>query len=85
VLVVRVTETNAVVTHTDIHLQRLRFFEGLLAGTGIQWDELRSHQGSAITKGDLFYVARGQFEACDAAALVNFLEHLGSRLVFLID
>src|SRR6516164_9371507 len=61
VLVVRVTETNAVVTHTDIHLQRLRFFEGLLAGTGIQWDELRSHQGSAITKGDLFYIARGHF------------------------
>ena len=62
VLVVRVTETNAVVTHTDIHVQRLRFFQGLLAGTGIQWDELRSYQGSAITKGDLFYVARGQFD-----------------------
>jgi len=61
VLVVRVTETNAVITHTDIHLQRLRFFQGLLAETRIQWDELHSHQASAMTRGDLFYIARGHF------------------------
>jgi uncharacterized protein Yka (UPF0111/DUF47 family) len=85
VLVVRVTRTDAVVSHTDIHLQRLRFFQSLLEGTGIRWDDLRSHQGSAIAKGDLFYVARGRFEAPDTPALGSFLEHLGSRLVFLID
>src|SRR5271165_4250796 len=85
VLVVRLTETNAVVTHTDIHVQRLRFFQSLLDGTGIQWDELRSHQGSAVPKADLFYVAHGRFEAQDSPALAGFLECLGSRLVFLID
>jgi hypothetical protein len=85
VLVVRVTETNAVITHTDIHLQRLRFFQGLLAETRIQWDDLHSHQGSAMTRSDLFYIARGHFEVQDADALAKFLEHLGSRLVFLID
>jgi uncharacterized protein Yka (UPF0111/DUF47 family) len=85
VLVIRVSQTDVVVSHTDIHLQRLRFFQSLLAETGIEWDELHSHQGSAIAKGDLFYVARGRFEAQDTAALCNFLERLGSRLVFLID
>jgi len=85
VLVVRLTETNAVVTHTDIHVQRLRFFQSLLDGTGIQWDELRSYQGSAVPKADLFYVAHGRFEAQDSPALAGFLECLGSRLVFLID
>jgi uncharacterized protein Yka (UPF0111/DUF47 family) len=85
VLVVRITEASAVVTHTDVHVQRLRYFQSLLDATGIQWDELRSHQGSVIAKGDLFYVARGRFEAQDTAALVSFLERLGSRLVFLID
>jgi len=85
VLVVRITEASAVVTHTDIHVQRLRFFQSLLEETGIQWDELRSHQGSVIAKGDLFYVARGRFDAQDTAALGSFLERLGSRLVFLID
>ena len=85
VLVVRITETTGVVAHTDIHLQRLRFFQSLLEETGIRWDELRSHQGSAIAEGDLFYVARGRFEAQDNQALDKFMERLGSRLVFLID
>ena len=85
VLVVRVTETTALVAHTDIHLQRLRFFQSLLDETGIRWDELSSHQGSAISQSDLFYAAHGRFEAQDSSALLNFLERLGSRLVFLID
>jgi uncharacterized protein Yka (UPF0111/DUF47 family) len=85
VLVVRITETTAEVTHTDIHVQRLRFFQNLLDETGIQWDELYSQQESIIAKGDLFYVARGRFEAQTAATLSEFLERLGSRLVFLID
>jgi uncharacterized protein Yka (UPF0111/DUF47 family) len=85
VLVVRITETTAAVTHTDIHLQRLRFFQSLLEKTGIQWNELRSHQRSGIAKGDLFYVARGSFEAPDTATLEKFMERLGSRLAFLID
>src|SRR5262249_5991640 len=85
VLVVRVTEPNVVVTHTDIHIQRLRFFQSLLEGTGIQWDELQSHQGSAVLKGDLFYLARGRLEAADRPAVANFFGRVGSRLVFLID
>lgn len=85
VLVIRVSQTDIVFTHTDIHAQRLRFFQTLFDGTGTQWDEVQSHQSSAIAKGDLFYVARGRFTAPDAAALGSFLERLGSRLVFLID
>jgi uncharacterized protein Yka (UPF0111/DUF47 family) len=85
VLVTRVTETKAVVSHSDIHLQRLRFFQSLLEDTGIKWEEVHSHQGSVISGGDLFYIARGCFEAEDAAVLTGFLERLGSRLVFLID
>jgi uncharacterized protein Yka (UPF0111/DUF47 family) len=85
VLLVRVTETSAVVTHTDIHLQRLRFFQSLLDETGIEWDELSTHQASAIPGGDLFYVARGRFSAQETTALASFLERLGSCLVFLID
>ena len=85
VLVIRVSQMEVVFTHTDIHAQRLRFFQSLFDGTGTQWDEVQSHQASAIAKGDLFYVARGRFTAQGAAALSGFLERLGSRLVFLID
>ena len=63
----------------------VRFFQTLLEGTGTQWDEMQSHQSSAIAKGDLFYLARGHFTAPDAVAMGSFLERLGSRLVFLID
>jgi hypothetical protein len=58
VLVVRVTETSAVVTHTDIHLQRLRFFQSLLDETGIEWDELSTHQASAIPR-TIYSTSRG--------------------------
>jgi hypothetical protein len=82
VLVVRVTGTAVLVTHTDIHLQRLRFLQSLLEGTGLQWDDLVSRQSSAIAENDLFYVARGRYEAPDFSSLAAFLERLGSRLVF---
>lgn len=85
VLVVRVTETSAVVTHTDIHLQRLRFFQSLLDETGIEWDDLTTHQAAAMPESDLFYVARGRFSAQETKTLASFLERLGSCLVFLID
>jgi len=85
VLVVRVSGFDVGVTHTDIHAQRLRFFQSLLDETGIEWDEVRSHQASAIAKGDLFYVAQGRYTATDSVAQCRFLEQLGSRLVFLID
>jgi uncharacterized protein Yka (UPF0111/DUF47 family) len=85
VLVVRVFPSDIVVTHTDVHLQRLRFFQSLLDGTGTEWDDVQSRQTSAIAKGDLFYVARGRFTATHSAVQCRLLEELGSRLVFLID
>ena len=85
VLVVRVTGTVVLVTHTDIHLQRLRFFQSLLEGTGLQWDDVVSRQSSAIAEHDLFYIARSRYEAPDFSSLAVFLERIGSRLVFLID
>jgi uncharacterized protein Yka (UPF0111/DUF47 family) len=85
VLVIRVTGSAASVTHTDIHPQRLRFFQSLLEGSGISWEELRSRQGAGLPETDLFYVARGRFAGSDPAELCRFLERVGSRLVFLID
>lgn len=85
VLVVRIVESSAVVTHTDVHVQRLRFLQSMLEATGITWENFSTHQGTAIGEDDLFYVAHGRFAAKDDAAMAAFLEQLGSRLVFLID
>ena len=85
VLVIRVTGLRVSVTHTDIHLPRLRFFQALCEGTGLHWEDIRSRQASGIGEADLFYLAFGEAAVADAAALGALLERLGSRIVFLID
>jgi uncharacterized protein Yka (UPF0111/DUF47 family) len=84
VLVVHVEGLRCAVTYTDIHLQRLLFFRGLFAGRGVEWEDTRSVQERAVEEG-LYHLGLGRFDAPDEAALLRFLEFLGSRLVFLID
>ena len=85
VIVLRVRGLTAALTYTDVHAQRLRFFQNQLATTGIVWEDLHSRQVSGLGKEDLFYVTVGRVAASDDAALRAFLERLGSRIVFLID
>ena len=85
VLVVKVAGLTATVTYTDVHAQRLRFFQNALALAGMIWEEARARQAAGLADNDLFYVAAGKFAAADESALTAFLERLGSRIVFLID
>ena len=85
VIVLRVSGLTAALTYTDVHAQRLRFFQNALATTGIVWEDLHSRQVSGLGKEDLFYVTIGRMAASDDAGLRAFLERLGSRIVFLID
>ena len=84
VLVVHVEGLRCTVTYTDIHLQRLIFFRGLFEGGGVAWEDTRSVHERAVEEG-LYHLGLGHFDAPDEAALLRFLEFLGSRLVFLID
>jgi len=85
VLIVKVAGFHVAVTHTDVHLQRLRFLQTLLEDTGIRWKDIRSRQAPGIVGDDLFYLAAGEYDAASAEALGAFLDRLGSRIVFLID
>ena len=85
VLVIRVTGLNVKIIHTDIHAQRLQFFQRLFDGSGVNWEEWRAINTPRVAGIHFFYLARGSFEAQDASALSEFLERLGSRIVFLID
>ena len=85
VMVLKVTGLAATLTHTDVHPQRLRFFQNMLAASGIVWQETHAHQAPGLANNDLFYVATGNLAAADEPALRTFLERLGSRIVFLID
>jgi len=84
VLVVHVEGLAATLTYTDVHLPKLVFFLGMLARWPIAWNDTRSKSDAAFEDG-IYHVAVGTYAAPDRATLEQYLEFLGSRLVFLID
>ena len=84
VVVIRVLARVVTITYTDVHLARLLFFQRLLYPWRVTWDDTRS-RADASFEGGMYHLASARFEAADATELEQFLEHLGSRLVFIID
>lgn len=84
VLVVHVSELKATLTHTDVHLQRLLFFESLFELYHVRWDDTLSRKDSSLEDG-VYHLMVGRYEARSRGELEEYLAYLGSRLVFLID
>jgi uncharacterized protein Yka (UPF0111/DUF47 family) len=84
VLVIHVEGLAAAVTCTDVHLQRLLFFQGLFDRFALEWEDTRSRKDTAVEQG-VYHLSVGRYQGRDLASLESFLEFLGSRLVFLID
>jgi uncharacterized protein Yka (UPF0111/DUF47 family)/predicted HTH domain antitoxin len=82
VIVIHVERLSVSVTYTDVHPERLAFFQDLLKPRGVKWQTDRT---STLAAGMPFYLATGVFDAKDAESCRAYLEYLGSRLVFLID
>lgn len=85
VLTVQVDGLTCHLVYLDPHLQRVRFFQGLLASHGLAWAETRAREARGPDGRETQYQAGGRVTLPDAAALSRFLEALGGRLVFLID
>jgi len=85
VLVVEIEGTDAIVTSADVHVQRLAFFRRMVSqGFEVAWEDTHSRRARGL-EDDVFFLCKASFRASDAFELGRFLEHLGSRLVFLID
>ena len=84
VLVVHVEGRKAEITYTDVHLQRLLFFQTLLSRYAVRWSDTVSRRDAALEDG-VYHMSVGSFEAADDGEMHAYLEHVGSRLVFLID
>jgi uncharacterized protein Yka (UPF0111/DUF47 family) len=82
VIVVHVQDRLVSVTYTDVHAERLAFFQSMLTPRGFTWEAGRT---AILAAGSPFYLATGQVQAVDEEACRLDLEFLGSRLVFLID
>ena len=84
VLVIHVDQRMATLTYTDVHLQRLLFFQNLFQHWDVEWEDTRSRRDDAMEDG-VYHLSVGAFTATDEAQLQEYLAFLGSRLVFLID
>lgn len=84
VLVIHVTRAEVAVTYTDVHIQRLTFFQNLLKRFAVHWEDTRSRRSGKLTE-SLYHLCVGRFRADQEQQLAEYLEFLGSRLVFLID
>jgi len=81
VIVIHVQDSAISVTYTDVHPERLAFFQDMLKPLSATWESERT----AVLAGAPFYLATGRIEAPDADSCRANLEFLGSRIVFLID
>jgi uncharacterized protein Yka (UPF0111/DUF47 family) len=84
VLVVHVEKRCVTLTYTDIHMQRLVFFQSLFEHWAVSWDDTRSRTDRDLEDG-VYHMGIGRFTANNEAGLCDYLQFLGSRLVFLID
>jgi hypothetical protein len=82
VLVVHVSDDTVTITYTDVHRRRARFFMAMF--DGVDWSPLAEKAAHGM-EDDVFYLITGRRAFTDEAAMLGFLEYLGSRLVFLID
>lgn len=84
VLVIHVAGRTATVTYTDVHLPRLLFFQSLFEGYEVEWQDTRSRKDAGMEDG-VYHLCVGSYTSRSGARLREYLGHLGSRLVFLID
>jgi uncharacterized protein Yka (UPF0111/DUF47 family) len=85
VLVVNVEDKTVSVVYTDIHMQRLEFFQSLFEGWQMHWQDTLSRRSSGAFEKKMYHLSVGTYQAGNDADLAAFLSHLGSRIVFLID
>ena len=84
VIVISIENNTINITYTDIHFNRVIFFQSIFDKFAINW-------GSATTKEDtkyessIYYIVNGLYSAKNREDLKNFLDFLGSKIVFVID
>jgi hypothetical protein len=82
VVVVHVADGVVSVTYSDIHAERLAFFQVMLEQDGFIWTRKTP---ATLGGGETFLLATAQTQAEDAGGCGAHLAWLASRLVFLID
>ena len=85
VVVITVNPDNVIVTYSDIHRARAKFFVRLLDSFSAQWSGLERKSATGLGDDGNFYLVTGRYSASRREERDAFLEALGASLVFLID
>lgn len=85
VLMIHVEGLEVTITYTDVHLPRAKFFMALFEGRMVDFGPLTERDARGVGEDKSFYLVNGTFKAENEEQLMQFLEYLGSRIVFLID
>jgi uncharacterized protein Yka (UPF0111/DUF47 family) len=85
VLVVKVEDLAVTITYTDIHMQRLQFFQSLFEKYPVKWEDTLSKKGPKSFEKKVYHLSSGRYTAANEKDRDGFLNYLGSRIVFLID
>jgi uncharacterized protein Yka (UPF0111/DUF47 family) len=84
VLVLRVAGPQAILTYTDIHKPRLEFFVSLFKAFPVVWQHADTRTSDRLENSS-YLLTTATYTAKDEADLARYLDHLGSRIVYLID
>jgi uncharacterized protein Yka (UPF0111/DUF47 family) len=85
VVVIAVERDAVIVTYTDVHHARAKFFIGLFHEFPVQWSGFERNDAAGLGDDAAFYLVTGRLPLRDVAQRDAFLESLGASLVFLID
>ncbi len=85
VMVINVEGMTVSVIYTDIHMPRLQFFISLFDAWKVRWEDTLSRRAGDEFEKNVYHLAVGKYTASGRNDLEAFLDHLGSRIVFLID
>ena len=85
VVVIHVEGRKVSLTYSDVHFDRLQFFRALFDRFAVAWTDPQGNQVLALAGGSPFFLTTATFTAKSRKELLDYLEFLGSRLVFLID
>jgi uncharacterized protein Yka (UPF0111/DUF47 family) len=85
VVVIAVEPAAVIVTYTDVHLARAKFFVGLFRDFPVLWSGLERKSAAGLGDDGAFYLVTGRLPFDNSASRDAFLENLGASLVFLID
>jgi uncharacterized protein Yka (UPF0111/DUF47 family) len=85
VVVIAVEADAVIMTYTDVHLARAKFFTNLFRDFPVQWSGLARKIAAGLGDDGVFYLVTGRCPAKDAKARDEILQVIGASLVFLID